>query len=350
MVAAPPSKTIHHVGDAASSATVIAGYGIAIANALEYNGVDSKRIFHAVGINEPIPNDPLHRLPENTITRLYKACVEVTHNPYFGLTVAKFLHASNLHALGYGLLASSTLLDFLHRLERHMAFLSLTASMEVCEAGCETQLIAHMHTEACAETQDAWAAFLVRFMRLINGGKLEILRLELPHAMPADGAGPYIDLFRAPVLFDRPAFLLALPRELMTLPLQGACPELAQFNDKLATEYLAKIDRHDVVACTRARIIELLPSGQCSRDQVAEALCMSPAKLQAKLTQRNTNFHNLLSQIREEFARAYLRQPSISITEITYLLGFTDISNFTRAFKRWTGISPSEFRKGDSAK
>ena len=68
------------------------------------------------------------------------------------------------------------------------------------------------------------------------------------------------------------------------------------------------------------------------------------ASLQLKLAQRGTTFQDLLSETRHELALRYLAQRALSVTEITFLLGFTDTSNFTRAFKRWTGSSPTLYR------
>ncbi len=325
-------------------ASIISGYAIAIAKALDYSGVDSPRVFRAAGVDAVLCNDPLQRLPVTTIARIYKVCVDATGDPCFGLTVAKFMHASNLHALGYGLLASSTLMDFCLRLQRYMRLVSRSAQIQIEEAGPEVRLISIPEGRAGTENEDAWLAFLMRTMRLLHRTDFRPLRVEFMHARPAGGDAAYVSHFGAPVAFDRPAAVLALPAAEMTQPLPGACPELAQFNDSLATRYLAKLDRSDVVACVRARIIETLPSGECTREQVAGALATSPATLQSKLARRGTTFHALLDDLRHELARNYLRQPALSITEIGCMLGFTDLSNFSRAFKRWTGTSPSEFR------
>jgi AraC-like DNA-binding protein len=99
------------------------------------------------------------------------------------------------------------------------------------------------------------------------------------------------------------------------------------------------------VATVRQKIIEYLPNGDCTRDKVADAMCISPTTLQFKLSQRNTNFHDLLDTTRKELASSYVQQSALSITEITFLLGFSDTSNFTRAFKRWEGVSPTHYRK-----
>jgi AraC-like DNA-binding protein len=100
-----------------------------------------------------------------------------------------------------------------------------------------------------------------------------------------------------------------------------------------------------VIIGVKQKIIEYLPDGDCSRDRVASALCMSPTTLQLKLSQRGTNFQQLLDDTRKELACSYLSQAARSVTEITFLLGFSDTSNFTRAFKRWTGVSPTDYRQ-----
>lgn len=328
------------------AASVIAGYGIAIARALEYSGVDSRRVFHAAGVDAALSNDPLQRLPVSSVTRLYKAAVEVTGDPYFGLTVAKFIHASNLHALGYGLLASASLADFCLRLQRYMHLVSRSSSVERQQTGFELRLRHRPAVAVCAETEDAWLASLIRIVRLVYKPDFHPLRVEFIHARPGIDDDRYVTYFGAPVSFGNTESTLVFSSGDLDVPWQGSCPELAQFNDNLAATYLAKLDRSDTVACVRAKIVEMLPSGDCSKTRVAAALCMSPANLQLKLKQQDTNFHQLMDEIRKDFACAYLRQPSLSITEITYMLGFTDISNFTRAFKRWTGSAPTAFRSG----
>jgi len=327
-----------------SRITTIAGYGSAIAKALEHCGVDSRRVFKAAGVPGPLENDPLRRLDTETLTRLYRICVEVTGDAYFGLTVAKFIHASNLHALGHSLLASSTLWDFCQRVQRYFRLVSQTARIEVAEKGGDTYFAMSLLAEVCGESQDAWFGFVIRTMRLLCRADFKPLRVEFPHPVPAAGDAPYLRYFGCPVLFGRPAGLLVLPGGDMRNPLQGACPELAQFNDNIAARYLAKLDRSDVIARVRAEIIERLPSGACGRETVAAALAMSPATLQLKLGQRGTGFNELLNEIRHELACSYLKQPGMPITEIAFLLGFTEISNFTRAFKRWAGMSPSAYR------
>jgi len=339
-------RTIHTKSDSSHVQTTIGGYALAIAKALEHSGIDSTRIFQAAGIAPSLlKNDPMCRLPVATLTQLYKVCVDVTHNPYFGLTVAKFVHISNLHALGYALAASSNLMAFCQRLERFFKLASHACEIKLTESGQEVCLQAKLLVDVSAETEDALMGFLVLAMRQLYKTDFNPLRVGLSHGMPRDGGKPYEDLFRSPVAFSQPAPLLVLSKADLYQPLAGACAELAQLNDNLATSYMARLDKSDVVTTVRQKIIEYLPNGDCTRDKVADAMCISPTTLQFKLSQCDTNFHDLLDTTRKELASSYVQQSSLSITEITFLLGFSDTSNFTRAFKRWEGVSPTHYRR-----
>ena len=327
--------------------TTIGGYALAIAKALDYSGVDSSRILKASGIPLAMTNDPMSRLPVAALTRLYRACVEVTHNPYFGLTVARFIHISNLHALGYALAASANLLEFCRRLERYFKLASQTCEIELVESGDKVFLHAKLLVDVSAETEDAFLGFVVLAMRQLYKPEFNPLSVAVHHVMPLEGAEPYEALFRAPVQFAQSVPMLVLPRADMEHPLVGACAELAQLNDNLATSYMARLDKSDVVTTVRQKIIEYLPNGDCTREKVAGVMCISPTTLQFKLSQRGTSFLELLDTTRKELAASYVQQSALSITEITFLLGFSDTSNFTRAFKRWEGMSPTSFRAGE---
>jgi len=77
---------------------------------------------------------------------------------------------------------------------------------------------------------------------------------------------------------------------------------------------------------------------------VARALSMSAATLRRRLKEEDLRYDDIVEQIREELAQRYLREPSRSIRDVAFLLGFSDIVAFHKAFKRWTGMTPAEYR------
>jgi len=328
----------------AQQTTTVASYAMAIAHTLKASGIDSKRVFQAAGIQAELTNDPLVRLPTSQLTRLFQSCVEVSNNPYFGLRMAHHIHISNLHALGYALTASSTLMDFCRRLERYFRLISQTANITLSEVDDTVHLQIQHLVPLCGETEDAFMGFLILAMRLLYKQDFNPRQVAFHHAIPREGSEPYEKFFQAEISFEQTDGLLVFAKADLEQNLSGACPELAQVNDNIVVSYLTRLDKNDVISGVKQKIIEFLPDGDCSRDRVASALCMSPTTLQLKLSQRSTNFRQLLDDTRKELACSYLSQAARSVTEVTFMLGFSDTSNFTRAFKRWTGVSPSDYR------
>jgi AraC-like DNA-binding protein len=104
------------------------------------------------------------------------------------------------------------------------------------------------------------------------------------------------------------------------------------------------MDKKDSVARARVAIIDHLPDGEPSRKEVASELAMSERTLARRLSDRDYTFSSLVDEVRGQLAKEYLRQSRFSVTDVAFLLGFSDQSNFARAFKRWTTESPTEFR------
>jgi AraC-like DNA-binding protein len=116
-------------------------------------------------------------------------------------------------------------------------------------------------------------------------------------------------------------------------------------HDQLNMDYLAKLREGSLVHRVKAGIIDSLPSGPVANEKVARELGMSVRSLQRRLAEAGTSFRDLLDTSRQEMAQSYIREPEIELVEIAFLLGFSDQSAFSRAFKRWTGNSPNEVRK-----
>jgi AraC-like DNA-binding protein len=127
-------------------------------------------------------------------------------------------------------------------------------------------------------------------------------------------------------------------------PLPSANRQLAAVFDRMLTEELARLDKSDVVARARAAVLEHLSSGEGTEEETAKQLHMSPRTLQRKLAEANTTYLQLVDDARKDLALRYIEDPRRSVTDITFSLGFSQPSAFTRAFKRWTGLSPSDHR------
>ncbi len=327
-----------------NTSKTIGSYAIAVAKALDERGVDSKAILRQAGIEHTLRNDPLDRLSYTTITKLFELSVEATNDPYFGLSVARSMQASNIHALGYSLLSSNTLLDFCHRLVRYYRLLSQAVYYFIEEDEDEIRLVGELLVDICSETQDAFLGFLVQFMRMLHRPEFAPLRVEFNRPEPQQGPEPFIDFFDAPVDFGCEEIVLHFKREDMIAPLTGANPELAQYNDKIIVDYLARLEENDIISQVESKLIECMASGHVTKEVVAKELNISASTLKLKLAQQNTGFQEVLDNARKNLSLGYMSKSDMTISETAYLLGFTETSSFSRAFKRWTGQSPRQYQ------
>ncbi len=324
----------------------IASYARSIASALEQRGIEPAGVFEKA--NVPMYNtvDPLRRMTNAEVSALFRESVKATGDPCFGLFVAEAFHISQLHALGFALLASTTIRDFCLRLQNFYRLASQNLEFELIESDDQTILSARLtQPDICAETIDAFAALIVRLIRAIFEVKFCPRKVSLPRPVPAAGATPYLEYFGCEVLFDQADLRICFDSKTVDLPLPGGSQELAQLHDRTAMEYLEKLDKQNITNRVRSLIVDFLSTGLVSKQQVAEGLNMSPRTLENRLLEEGSNFQQVLDGTRQSLADGYMEQSSLSITEIAYLLGFSDAANFTRAFKRWNGKSPMEFRK-----
>jgi len=120
---------------------------------------------------------------------------------------------------------------------------------------------------------------------------------------------------------------------------------LLAHNHVLMLDYLHRLDKDDIVNRVCTCLVELLPMGEPSRETVAEALNISLRSLQRKLQEDGTSYKDLLDKVRQDLAEQFIGQSHISLGEISFRLGFATSSSFSRAFKRWMGMPPGEYRQ-----
>jgi len=319
---------------------------------LEARGLDADGMFHMAGLDPQLLHDPNARYPDRAVNRLWELVTATLDDPCIGLAVARHYHPTTLHALGFAWMASATLQEAFERLIRYARFITDRKEyrFEESEEDFRFEMLpALSHDIDPVEDDDASFAVLVTMCRSIAGPGFNPLRIEFARPEPPQPCmGEFHELFRAPLTFGAPAYVMHFDKALMTRPLPTANAELARANDAIVAEYLARSGDSDIVAQVKRRLTEQLPSGHATQASVARALKLSARSLQRRLNEVGTSYLDVLTETRRELAVKHLSQSTLSMGEITYLLGFAEVSNFSRAFKRWTGRSPSEFRSREA--
>jgi len=291
--------------------------------------------------------DPHVRYSFESVQRLWGAAAQLTNDTCFGLNAAQHWHPTTLHALGYAWFASESLRDALERMVRYVRLVSTAAKARLDEdtRGYRFTLEYEANIQPAVEAVDAALAILVSMCRLSYDGELNPLAICLKRTEPVC-SDQLLQYFQCPVYFEQSEDSVLFSHDVLETSLPTANAILAGNNDRLIKEYLARLDKSVLSAQVKARLLELLPSGNINEERMASLLNVSLRSLQRKLKEEDTGFKTLLEDTRRELAENYIRDNSLSISEITYLLGFSEPSNFTRAFKRWQGISPSAYREG----
>jgi AraC-like DNA-binding protein len=323
----------------------IASWTHAIAMALEMQGQNSAQLFKEADIPYCSTSDPCCRIEAHKIFHLMKLAVKATGNPSFGLLVAHNFQPANFHALGFSLYSSCSLYDFCQRLVHYSRLISENIKHYLHEEEEHYRFVIELiNPKASIESLDGWIGAIVHICRSIYRPDFTPLKVDLERPAPGSHAEDFEQFFRTPVIFSAPTNTIYIAKTDMLAPLRSASSDLARRNDEVVIEYLARLDREDIVRQVETKILELLPTGECSKDRIASLLHVSRRKLHNKLEQKNTSYQEILENLRSNLAKQYIEQKNVSFSEIAFLLGFTDTSNFARAFRRWTGVSPTQYR------
>lgn len=315
----------------------------------EEYGVDPEPVFRAAGISMQQTHSPQSRYPLSTMRKLWAVAIQATGDPTIGLETGWHITPAHYYALGFSWLASGSLLGALLRVQRYMRVVSTAAvEMDIREAGDCYAVSARFPDEArCPPKEgiDAGMTALLKLCDLVTHKKIRPRRVEL--TCPATvHPQAYREHLGPNIRFGCPVGTFYFDKAELEAPLAGSTPDVAKATDRIAEQYLEALDPHKVASQVRRLLVTLLPAGKADQDRVASQLHRSTSTLQRQLQAEGTSYRDVLDDTRKGLAEEYLRQGKLSHAQIAYLLGFSDQSNFSRAFKRWTHKSPRAFQLG----
>jgi AraC-like DNA-binding protein len=322
--------------------SILGSYVKAVGRALDAAGCDGAALLAEAGFDLKDLDGPDSRCPLVNTGHLWRIAVAATGDPAFGIKVANHYKHTTFHALGYGTSASSTLKEAFERVQRYCHVVSDAVDYQFFRRGTEYHFIIEPAFEISVQAIDALVSSYLRMCRSMIGSHYSPLSIELRRARPAI-TDDYERLWRAPLRFGAEQNRLIFDSDSIERLLDTGNPELARQSDAISSRYLARIERFNIVARVREALTQRLKDREPSQEEVAEILNVSARTLQRKLGDSGTTFKEILDETRHALALAYLSAPH-SVSEITYLLGFSCTSSFTRAFRRWTGLSPSDWR------
>lgn len=309
--------------------------------------LDPGPVFAAAGLPVSPVDCPQQRYSLTAIRTLWESALETTGDELIGLKTGMHAKPQLYYAFGYSWIASSTLLGALQRLVRYHELISTASlAMKLSETKDSYALSVEFPDEANSppkEGIDSGMTALLKMCDIVAEKEVRPLRVELvcPATVHPDG---YRKALRAPIAFNAPIGAFHFDKDLLRERLPHGTPDVAKATDKIAEQYIETLDPHKVASHVRKLLVALLPSGKADQEEVARRLNRSTSTLQRQLSDEGMTYREVLEDTRRSLAEEYLSDGKHSQAQIAYMLGFSDQSNFSRAFKRWTNMSPKQFR------
>jgi len=328
--------------------TVLAVSSRALVRACERLGLDTSAMLAAAGVDRRLlDGDPDARIDLRQHRALWKKAFELSRDPYLALHAAEAVPPGAYRVLDLIASSAPTVGSGLSGLARYFPLVNTAIEVPVEPGPGAVTVGLRAPSQPAALTREyaeyAFAALFVRSRRVM-GVDWPLRSLEFAHPAPASTA-EHERIFQCPVLFAAPACRMTIDSlvwEMPTAHVDGVVFEVSQEHASLLVEKLPAAGR--LGRAVRAAIRRELRGGDPGLDHVAKQLGMSPRTLQRRLGEAGEGYATVLDEMRTETAKAYLEDREIALSEIAYLLGFAEQSSFTRAFRRWTGVSPSEYR------
>lgn len=278
--------------------------------------------------------------------RLLERVEEVSPSPTLGLQAAEYIHAGHFGILGYLAMSSTTLADALQYLNRYGRLFHNLHEIRTRTVGADVVLswtvfpvdYHPLFTELSLAT-------MVAFVRQLVNAPMALSRVQFVHPLQGDKAD-YERFFGCPVAFGQPQVELQFPLTMLGLPLRQPDATLLNILEQQAAQVLAGLPREDIwLQQVRLHIVRLCREGNPTLEAVADALHLTPRTLQRRLALHELKFQPLLDETRYKLAAQYLSDPNLQLVDVAFLLGFSDQSSMTRAFKRWSGETPHAMRE-----
>jgi AraC-like DNA-binding protein len=309
-------------------------------------GGDADRIFGAARLDMRAAGDPAALLDLNRYCDLFEQAARQTAVDDFGLRFGKSYRLENMGTLGELVLASPTLGEALKNLCRYFPALQEHSTLALRDDGDLVRLEYQIRDgRILLRRQDAELSIGIFNNVFVHcfGPSWAPVEIHFEHLRAAE-TGAHQTLLNAPVYFGQPANAILLRREWLAKTMPGARPDkMPALKAELARR--AEAARPDDFVGRVVQEIRLgFCSGQADVEAVSARLGMSRATLYRALAAKNFDFSRLTETVRRELALIYIRQAHIHLTEIAALLGYSELSAFSRAFKRWTQLAPAAFR------
>jgi AraC-like DNA-binding protein len=321
-----------------------------IADQIRALGADVPRWLAKSGLDEKKLADASLTIALPVFTQLVLDAVTLSKEPALGLLVGERLLANSHGILGYAATNADTIRQALDLLERFMPLrISLVTITHALHPGelrirfSETQPLGAIR----GPVLEAVVMSIKNVLDSLTMGACPVQMVAFAFDAP-EHEGLARDLFRCDVRYAQGWTGFTLHPDVIDVPLKMADPEAFREAARICQRELEKLTANASLGARVRRLLLEKQNGFPTLEVTARLFHMTPRTLHRRLIDEGTSFRALLEEVRHTLAIEHLKAERFSIEEIAYTLGYTDLANFRRAFKRWEGVPPSAFRASES--
>lgn len=322
---------------------------VVLASHLRQQGLPPESVLPPDALSSPAQH--LGRVPAEVFCQSLLRAAEQLRDPLLGLHLGQHIRPSHLGALGYVLLACDNLGSALQRIQRYHRLLhDINPIQHHVEDDCLVLQWGVSRGKPGALFDETGITAIVQFARTLSGRSgpsMAVRGVDFVNPPPHTAAqADFQAYFGCPVRWGQPVTRLVIPLALLHTPLHQPDPVLRSLMETQVEAALAHLpEPGDLVELTRRVVRQLAPQGMPELERVAAELHLSPKVLYRRLAERGHQFRSLRDGALKELAVLHLADPRWTLGEVSELLGYTEQSAFSRAFKRWSGVSPLQWRQ-----
>ena len=322
---------------------------LGLTEAIEAAGGDADQILGTFGLDRAAVADPHGFIPSIDFARLLEEAARATGDPCFGLHFGERYHPKDAGVLAYVVLNSPTMAAGFENVARYLRLHNEAATVTFVR-GSRWAYLRHVLADIPLQDRRQHTEYSMAVglgtIRLMAGSEWVPVEAQFEHQAPSD-TSEHLRVFGAPVVFGRDRNVLVIERDFCERQVPGADRRLYPILERHLERLLEDMPPEGrLLASVRKAVGESLRHGDPNLSQVARRVAMGTRTLQRRLRDSGVDFKALVDDTRHRLSLRYLRQRRNTLTEVAYLLGYSEVSAFNRAFKRWTGSTPSDFRRG----
>lgn len=286
-------------------------------------------------------------IPLSQVKSLIAFLLEQDIDPWFGMEVGNNILVSSHGHLGFGL---SHAKDFKQYLDFMVKFYQTRSQIMVLSLETHSDCV-YLNVSPCGDWQPAEIVFyegilkmLLNLIRFAIGNVVDQCVVELPYSAPS-WQDKYTILLNANVQFDTAVARIRMPIQWLAIScLSGDAQTLNMAQEQCEVE-LSRLTKQHLLQDKITQLIESSQRYDLSIEEMAKQLSMSKSTLIRKLHQEGTSYKHIIEALKRRYASRLLIQTNQKLDVIAIQLGYEDVSNFSRTFKRWFGISPGHYRE-----